>query len=318
LLDDTILTPAPDPAPQVTPPSGDDAASGAGTTSEGSSSQEETVPAHRYKGASEEALRQKQRADAAEARLAQTNWMLQQQANQVRQTPTEVATPTINDDAAYADAVLAGDTNTMQQIQQRRDARLLQEFHQQEQVRTSQAADQQAALSVLQEASAPLINNPQYQSEILSTYNRFQADPRQRLRFKPIEVDYPGYGRVDINLMAEAARDVARSHNISAGRALDSFQQYDNSGASVPATSGDMAPPGQEKVKFDARQPERLLTADELASLPKMKKWRGEEYSAKDIWEGLSPEVKAARLERGRPVTAGELGLKGRTFGRKT
>ena len=105
-MDDPTLTPPPVDPNQVTP-QGDEAGSEAGNSSGDASSQERLK--QQLQGSSNEALRQKNRADELQYQLNALHQQQNQQAQQAQEAPLEAKD--VITDQQYADAIMASDTN---------------------------------------------------------------------------------------------------------------------------------------------------------------------------------------------------------------
>jgi hypothetical protein len=274
-VDDKTLTPSIDPATPVTPVSGDEATPNADPASEGVPSQDEMVPKHRYVGASEEAIRQKARADALENQL----WQAQQQA-QPAPTPSvhEGGDPVST--TAFADGVLAGDPNAVEGYFSRSEQKLKDDLRKERDEARRAEAERQAALTALQTESTGLAG-----------------------LHKPIIQNIPQWGEIDINTMATAARELRLERSGSTAAAQAAYQAADANYQSVPATSGDAEPPGGASPRFDARV---HLTEEDREAVRKGIK-AGWYKTEKDFFDKLPQEVQEASLREGRRVQTHEV-----------
>jgi hypothetical protein len=255
------------------------------------------VPKHRYVGASEEAIRQKARADALENQL----WQAQQQA-QPAPTPSvhEGGDPVST--TAFADGVLAGDPNAVEGYFSRREQKLKDDLRKERDEARRAEAERQAALTALQTESTGLAG-PNISNDLLTRYRQLQQDPNHQLLHKPIVQNVPGWGEIDLNTMATAARELKLERSGSTAAAQAAYQAADANYQSVPATSGDAEPPGGASPRFDARV---HLTEEDREAIRKGIK-AGWYKTEKDFFDKLPQEVQEASLREGRRVQTHEV-----------
>ena len=295
-MDDPTLTP-PSVDPNQVTPQGDEAGSEAGNSSGDASSQERLK--QQLQGSSNEALRQKTRADELQYQLNALHQQQNQQAQQAQEAPLEAKD--VITDQQYADAIMASDTNIISAYTAQLKKQAADEITAKQAVVNRQGAEVQAAAAALQQAGAPLgSNSGQYQDEIMARYNMLRADPTRYLTHKSIM-----YQNHDLNAMTDAVKQVVSEKNLNQNQAGDSFRSADTNFSAVPGTQGDAQPPGQTVKSFNA---EVHLSSEEKAGMDKQR------LSYESLWNALDPRNRAARLAQGRSVSNVELGIKEKVF----
>ena len=166
------------------------------------------------------------------------------------------------------------------------------------------ANQQQAAISSLQNLAGNLASDQAFGQRVLQRYAQLESDPQQRvLNQNSPMVPIPGMDRaMNYQMLRDAIYAAKGDMTSTPSQSPDTFiEPGTRTGPSGPSVDGSGIPVAIN-VK-NAREVRKLLTRDELSYIDSIG------GDAVKHFANLPPQVKAARIDAGKPLTAKQAGL---------
>jgi len=267
-----------------------------------------------YGASQQEALRL--RAAYDQAARERDQWAAHAQSMQSRQVQAEeprnedpspsydVITP--EEAKALSSAALSEDEKGIRSVLGSAASRIERRVVSQLEEASRKQAEHAAAQSSLARVIGADINNAEFVQKMLQKYASIVQDPGRSSTFKDAPIKVAGV-ELNANILREAALEVRSdmsAHNTAVQQSAESKEFFIEPGS---RSKQGIAEKPVTRPKFDETNPDHvrsLMTEDEIAHCDRARQ------DVVNYFKWLPPRVKEARLKRGYPVTASELGLR--------